>query len=213
MNPPPSQDIPIWGGTDQKVYDAFGLTKDQYWEEVKFTEETLQTYFDTNPETPILCHNDIHTGNVMRNTEGVLNPDEVILVDFDQTHYGFRMWDILYFLTNWDVPSDEEFEKIIQTYINYQTYNETLAMSTMLEEKDHMLPYVMLERLTFIMATGIGDTIIEEFGDEYIKVMRGAYADSLKPFGRTLPVNEDSSAMILSISIFFKTLILMIIFE
>ena len=51
----------------------------------------------------------------MRNTEGVLNPDEVILVDFDQTHYGFRMWDILYFLTNWDVPSDEEFEKIIQS--------------------------------------------------------------------------------------------------
>ena len=62
-------------------------------------------------------------------------------------------------------------------------------------------------------ATGIGDTIIEEFGDEYIKVMRGAYADSLKPFGRTLPVNEDSSAMILSISFFFKALILMIIFE
>jgi len=38
----------------------------------------------------------------------------VILVDFDQAHYGFRMWDILYFLTNWDLPSDEEFEQIIQ---------------------------------------------------------------------------------------------------
>lgn len=49
--------------------------------------------------------------------QGKLNPDEVILVDFDQAHYGFRMWDILYFLTNWDLPSDEEFEKIIRSKI------------------------------------------------------------------------------------------------
>ena len=52
MNPPPSQDMPIWGGTDQKVYDAFGLTKDQYWEEVKFTEETLQV--KTNLHSSVL---------------------------------------------------------------------------------------------------------------------------------------------------------------
>ena len=54
--------------------------------------------------------------------KGVLNPDEVILVDFDQAHYGFRMWDILYFLSNWDLPSDEEFEEIIQskTYCEFK---------------------------------------------------------------------------------------------
>ena len=52
----------------------------------------------------------------------MLNPDEVILVDFDQAHYGFRMWDILYFLSNWDLPSDEEFEQIIQskTYCEFR---------------------------------------------------------------------------------------------
>ena len=42
MNPPPSPDMQPWGGSAEKVYGAFGLTKDQYWEEVKFTEETLQ---------------------------------------------------------------------------------------------------------------------------------------------------------------------------
>ena len=52
-----------------------------------------------------------------------MNPDEVILVDFDQAHYGFRMWDILYFLSNWDLPSDEEFEQIIQS----ETPNEPLV--------------------------------------------------------------------------------------
>lgn len=45
----------------------------------------------------------------------MLNPDEVILTDFDRTHYGFRMWDILYFLTNWNLSTDEEFEQIIQS--------------------------------------------------------------------------------------------------
>ena len=42
MNPPPSPDMQVWGGSAEKVYAAFGLTKDQYWEEVKFTEKTLQ---------------------------------------------------------------------------------------------------------------------------------------------------------------------------
>ena len=42
INPPPSPDMQPWGGSAEKVYGAFGLTKDQYWEEVKFTEKTLQ---------------------------------------------------------------------------------------------------------------------------------------------------------------------------
>ena len=37
-----------------------------------------------------MCHNDIHRGNVMRNKEGELNPEEVVLVDFDAAQYGYR---------------------------------------------------------------------------------------------------------------------------
>ena len=37
-----------------------------------------------------MCHNDIHRGNVMRNKDGELNPDEIILVDFDAAQYGYR---------------------------------------------------------------------------------------------------------------------------
>ena len=37
-----------------------------------------------------MCHNDIHRGNVMRNKDGELNPEEIILVDFDAAQYGYR---------------------------------------------------------------------------------------------------------------------------
>ena len=37
-----------------------------------------------------MCHNDMHRGNVMRNKDGELNPDEIILVDFDAAQYGYR---------------------------------------------------------------------------------------------------------------------------
>ena len=34
--------IPEWSVTATKVYDAFGLTEEQYWMEVKFTNKILQ---------------------------------------------------------------------------------------------------------------------------------------------------------------------------
>ena len=34
----------------------------------------------------------------MRNKDGEVDYDSIILVDFDQAGYGFRMWDIQYFL-------------------------------------------------------------------------------------------------------------------
>ena len=37
-----------------------------------------------------MCHNDIHRGNVMRNKDGDLDPEQVALVDFDAAQYGYR---------------------------------------------------------------------------------------------------------------------------
>ena len=74
------------------------LLKEQLQEEINFTERTLQSYYDQNPERAVICHNDVHQGNVMRNKDGEIQLDSIILVDFDQAGYGFRMWDIIYFL-------------------------------------------------------------------------------------------------------------------
>ena len=57
-----------------------------------------QGYYDENPEIAVICHNDAHGGNIMRNKDGEVDYDSIILVDFDQAGYGFRMWDIQYFL-------------------------------------------------------------------------------------------------------------------
>jgi len=84
------------------------LFTEQLQAEIDFTEKTLQTYYDANPERAVICHNDVHQGNVMRNKDGELQLDSIILVDFDQAGYGFRMWDIMYFLSNLgEMPTDE----------------------------------------------------------------------------------------------------------
>ena len=88
---------------------------EQLQAEIDFTEKTLQTYYDANPERAVICHNDVHLGNVMRNKDGELLLDSIILVDFDQAGYGFRMWDIIYFLSNLgEMPSDEIVNESLQ---------------------------------------------------------------------------------------------------
>ena len=95
----------------------WGMTKftEQLQAEIDFTEKTLQGYYDANPERAVICHNDVHLGNVMRNKDGELLLDSIILVDYDQAGYGFRMWDIMYFLSNLgEMPSDEIVNESLQ---------------------------------------------------------------------------------------------------
>ena len=47
--------IPEWSETAKKVYDAFGLTEEQYWIEVEFTNNILQEK----------DHHDQTTGNLL----------------------------------------------------------------------------------------------------------------------------------------------------
>ena len=51
--------------------------------------------------------------------KGEIKSEDVILIDFDRAHYGFRMWDILYFLTNYQlnfVPDHDELAEIFEGY-------------------------------------------------------------------------------------------------
>ena len=53
-------------GSPELIYEKVKLNKRDFWSEVKLTEKILQKYYDQNPETAVICHNDAHRGNFFR---------------------------------------------------------------------------------------------------------------------------------------------------
>jgi len=92
-----------WSGTPDDVYRLLRMNSTVFDQEVKFSQQILQNYYDSNPYKAVICHNDLHRGNIMYNKEGKFDPDQLILVDYDNAAYGFRAWDLLYNIANWEV--------------------------------------------------------------------------------------------------------------
>lgn len=185
----------------KEFFRKVGWTEEQFMEEILFTERTLQGYYDANPERAVICHNDAHSGNIMRNTDGDLDPDMVILVDYDQAGYGFRMWDIMYFVgSNGVMPTDQIIADALVAYQATQTYDPDLTMETLQQELKHHIPYFTLERLAFTLGAGFID-------EEFAEVMKQFYGLAIAPFGRELPTtnpptdpDDDSSTSALILS-------------
>ena len=74
-------------------------------DEVDFVTKTLQSYYDGHADDKwlVMCHNDPHGGNIMRNKEDPFDPTKLVLLDFDNAGYGFRIWDLLYNMVNWNI--------------------------------------------------------------------------------------------------------------
>lgn len=172
-------------GDPDAFYAKLGWTKEQLQAEIDFTEKTLQTYYDANPERAVICHNDVHQGNVMRNKDGEVQLDSIILVDFDQAGYGFRMWDILYFLSNLgELPTDEIINESLQVYLDTQTYEPDLKLETLQAEFLNHFPYFALERMSFLMG------MIPDLSQDFADVLKGVYGYSISQFGRELPTSS-----------------------
>ena len=73
--------------------------------EVNFVTKTLQSYYDGHADDKwlVMCHNDPHGGNIMRNKDDPFDPSKLELLDFDNAGYGFRIWDLLYNMVNWNI--------------------------------------------------------------------------------------------------------------
>ena len=69
------------------------------WKSYTLFKERLRTYQNfpkkRDEETPILCHNDPHLGNMMID-ENDKTGDSLVLIDFDNTKYGYRVFDFVY---------------------------------------------------------------------------------------------------------------------
>ena len=47
-------------------------------------------------------------------------PNELILIDFDNVGYGFRIFDLLYFISNWGyVPTDDDVKVFLESKLRY----------------------------------------------------------------------------------------------
>ena len=71
-----------------KIYSSFGWTEDDYRTEAREIEDfLLKRYKPTS-----FCHNDLHNKN-LKQSEG-----KIYLIDFDHADYGFRGYDLAYYL-------------------------------------------------------------------------------------------------------------------
>ena len=96
-------------GSPELIYETVKMNKRDFWTEVKLVEKILQSYYTENPETAVICHNDPHMKNIMVNKEGDFDPASLMLIDYDQAGYGFRAFDLLYNIFNWNyLPNDDD---------------------------------------------------------------------------------------------------------
>ena len=105
------------GASLDKLQKLTGMTTSTLYAEHGFVTETLQEYYDSHPEDKwlVLCHNNLEGKNIMRNTNDPFDPTTLVLVDYDNAGYGFRIWDLLYNIVNWHIDySDDDGTRVVQ---------------------------------------------------------------------------------------------------
>ena len=93
------------GASLEKLYTLTEMSSSTWYDEIDFVTRTLQEYYDSRTEDKwlVLCHNNLEGKNIMRNTNDPFDPTTLVLVDFDNAGYGFRIWDLLYNIVNWHI--------------------------------------------------------------------------------------------------------------
>ena len=93
------------GASLTKLYRLTNMNPSTLDNEIDFVTKTLQSYYDAHADDKwlVMCHNDPHGGNIMRNKDDPFDPTKLVLLDFDNAGYGFRIWDLLYNIVNWNI--------------------------------------------------------------------------------------------------------------
>ena len=145
----------------------------------------------------------------------------MILIDYDNSGYGYRAWDLLYFMSNWNYDfSRDDVVTYLYAYIDAQTYSPYLTIEILLDEFKHHEPYFWLERLLFLMVKFSNFDLSRPCHDRsmtckglynkyYFKSIEDKesdmiwyqlkYENSLKKFGRDLELSNSCHDLSLSI--------------
>ena len=50
-----------------------------------------------------MCHNNLWFGNVLINSEGEMDPAELVFDNYDDAGYGYRAFDLIYNMLDWPI--------------------------------------------------------------------------------------------------------------
>lgn len=84
-------------------------------------------------------------------SDGSLNIDTLMLIDYDNAAWGYRAWDINYYFSKWFAwPTEAVMEDFIDAYLLELNKNENVMTpaEVMTEIRNHQ-PYVLMEQMLF----------------------------------------------------------------
>jgi len=130
---------------------VMGWSYDEYLFNVEWTENLVRGYYK-DEEEPVLCHNDVHGGNLMMDKNGTA--DSVILVDFDLASYGFPAldWACLVFYSSIsytkDYPDmnfipDDVINSFLESYLIQSELENSLSLTEIRKRFDIHLIFVI----------------------------------------------------------------------
>lgn len=139
------------------------ITLDELNAEISWVATLLLDYYDEK-ETPVLCHNDLHLGNMMLDANDT-SGESLILIDFDNTRYGYRAFDFVYHFGYHSVfvetstngmetyyPDNAIIDEFLTIYSESYT-GKKADVATLWEEVRVHTPYTLLEQIVFLYGT------------------------------------------------------------
>ena len=83
--------------------------------------------------------------------DGNMNIDTLKLIDYDNAAWGYRAWDINYYLSKWpEWPTTAVMEDFVETYLQELNKNEkVMTKDEVMKELRYHQPYVLLEQMLF----------------------------------------------------------------
>ena len=211
-------DYDYFPGATKDVYKLTGMNRSSLNSEIVWVQNSIQVkcfsrtknyifqdYYGDSEDAVVMCHNDLHPGNVMINKAGEMDPAELVFIDYDNAGYGYRAFDLIYNMLSWPFGemSDEATRNVwynayIADYVEERKKLGDAGITTQqIDEEVYVhMPYMILERMVFAVAFGFGEK-------GYMDALGVAYADEAKKRNHTI---QYSSAVSLQSSLILPVL-------
>merc|ERR1712037_288943 len=86
------------------------------------------------------CHNDIWGDNIIR------NENELFVIDFGDADWGFRNWDLAYFLLhNQSLENPAEIDYFLECYISYFDKDPAQFKEHLFAQLNLFVPYILID--------------------------------------------------------------------